>query len=157
MVDQALPATAGSRAQQRVLESQQRQPRGMEGRRDGPPHDLPGADVGDERDVTEACQDPDIGDVSDPELIRALGAELAFHQVRAGIRLPSRLCRDGLAATPNPLEAGFPHESGDLVPTDLPPSAAHRVVHLPYAVDAVVLGMDPLELLQEQDVSQGPR
>ena len=44
------------------------------------------------------------------------------------------------------LEAGDPHQAGELVTTDLPAGTQHRVVHLPYPVDAVVLLVDPFDL-----------
>ena len=93
----------------------------------------------------------------DPEPVRALGSEATLDEVRTSIRLTCRAGRDRLTAAAHALQACGPHEAGDLVTADLPPGAAHRVVHLAHPVDAVVLGMDPLDLLQEQDVSQGPR
>ena len=135
VVHQALPATAGSRAQQCVLEGEQWQPRGVERGRDGPSHDAAGEDVGDERDVAEPAQDPDVGDVSDPQLVRTLSGEAAFDQVRAGIRLTCRSRGDRLAAPPHSLQTGGAHEPGDLVPAYFPAGAVHRVVHLPDPVD----------------------
>ena len=152
-MDQTFPAPAGSRAQQRVLQGQQRQPRSVKAARDGPPDDAPGVDVGDESDVAEPAQDPHVGDVSDPELMRAIRGELPLHQVRAGIRLTSGLRGDRLAATANPFEAGGLHQPPDLVSAYFPAGPDHRVVHLPDPVDAVVLRVDPLELLDEELVS----
>ena len=91
------------------------------------------------------------------QLVRALGGEVAFDQIRPCIRHTGRTRGDRLAATAHPLQAGGLHQTGDLVPAYLPAGTGHRVVHLAHPVDAVVLRMDPLELLQEQDVSQGPR
>ena len=104
----------------------------------------------------EPAQDPDVGDVSDPQLVRPLGGEAALHEVRTSIRLACRPRDDRLAAAPNPFHAGELHQAGDLVTADLPPGAAHRMVHLPDPVDAVVLRMDPLELLDEDRIAQGP-
>ena len=101
----------------------------------------------------EPAQDPDVGDVSDPQLVRPLGGEAALHEVRTSIRLICRPRGDRRAAAPNPFHAGELHQPGDLVTADLPPGTAHRVVHLPDPVDAVVLRMDPLELLDEELVS----
>ncbi|GAA3798232.1 hypothetical protein GCM10022241_22430 [Micrococcus endophyticus] len=157
VVHQALAATAGASAQQRALQGQQRQPHGVKAARDSPSHDAPGVDVGDERDVAEPAQDPDVGDVSDPQLVRPLGGEATFHEIRAGVCLSCRAGRDRLAATADSLQAGGTHETGDLVPADLPPGAGHRMVHLADAVDAVVLHVNPAEFLEQQDVSQGPR
>lgn len=89
--------------------------------------------------------------------MRAIRGELPLHQVRAGIRLTSGLRGDRLTSAPNPFHAGELHQSGDLVTADLPPGAAHRVVHLSDAVDAVVLRVDPLELLDEDLVPQRSR
>ena len=98
-----------------------------------------------------------VGDVSDPELMRAIRGELPLHQIWAGIRLTSRPRGDRRTAAPNPFHAGELHQSGDLVPADLPPGAAHRVVHLPDPVDAVVLRVDPAEFLHEDLVPQRSR
>ena len=84
----------------------------------------------------EPAQDPDVGDVSDPQLVRPLGGEAALHEVRTSIRLACRPRGDRLAAAPNPFHAGELHQAGDLVTADLPPGAAHRVVHLADPVDA---------------------
>ena len=72
----------------------------------------------------------------DPEPVRGLGSEAALDEVRTSIRLTCRAGRDRLVAAPNPFHAGELHQSGDLVPADLPPGAAHRVVHLADPVDA---------------------
>lgn len=157
VVHKALPAAGSAGGDQCVLESEQRQPCGAKAARDRPSHDAPGVDIGDERDVAEPGDRAHVGDVSDPQLMRTIRGEAAFHEIRPGIRHASRAGRDRLTAAPNPLQAGFPHEPGDLVTADLPAGPDHGVVHLPDAVDAVVLSVDPLDLLQEQDVSQGPR
>lgn len=54
---------------------EQRHPCGVEGRRDRSPHDVP---------------EVDVGDVSDPELVRAVRGETAYHQIWAGILCASR-------------------------------------------------------------------
>ena len=156
VVHQALPAPAGSRAQQCVLESEQGQPRGVEAGRDGPPHDPAGEHVGDERDVAEPCQRAHVGDVSDPQLMWEFGLESAFHEVWAVIRLTGRTRGDRLTAASDALQASELHQAGDLVPADLPPGAVHRVVHLPHPVHGVVLRVDSRELLEKEFVSQSP-
>jgi len=105
----------------------------------------------------EPAQDPDVGDVSDPQLVRPLGGEAALHEVRTSIRLICRPRGDRRASAPHPFHAGELHQSGDLVPADLPPGAAHRVVHLSDTVDAVVLRVDPAEFLHEDPVPQRSR
>ena len=72
----------------------------------------------------------------DPEPVRALGSEAALDEVRTSIRLTCRPRGDRLTAAPNPFHAGELHQAGDLVTADLPPGAAHRVVHLADPVDA---------------------
>ena len=98
-----------------------------------------------------------VGDVCDPELVRAFRGEAALDQIWAGIRLACRSRGDRLTSAPHPFHAGELHQSGDLVPADLPPGAGHRVVHLPDPVDAVVLRVDPPEFLDEDRISQRPR
>lgn len=90
----ALSAAAGASGHQRVLEGQQRQPRGVQAARDSPAHDPAGVHIGDERDLAEARQNPDIGDVSDPQLLRTSRSEIAFDEVRAVVRAACGLCRD---------------------------------------------------------------
>ena len=147
VVHQALPAPAGSRAQQCVLESEQGQPRGVEAGRDGPPHDPAGEHVGDERDVAEPCQRAHVGDVSDPQAVRLLCSKAPLGQIREGIGHVSGVCGDRLPATPYPVKASSSHEPGDLA--HIPASAPHRMVHLPHPVDAVVLGVDAPEFREK--------
>ena len=137
VVDQTFPAPAGTSAQESVFQGQQRQPSGVERGRDGPAHDLPGADVGDERDVAEARQDPDVGDVSDPQLMRALSGEAAFDQIRPCIWHACRPCGDRLSATAHSLQAGSAHETGGLVTAYLPAGPGHRLAHLPDPLDVM--------------------
>ncbi len=98
-----------------------------------------------------------VGDVSDPEPVWALGSEAALDQIRMSMRHACRPCGDRLAAAAHSLQVGGTHETGDLVPADLPPGAGHRVVHLSHPVDAVVLRVDPAEFLHEDLVPQRSR
>ena len=118
----------------------------MQACRDGPAHDAAGADVGDERDVTQSRQDTHVGDVGNPQLVRAFGGEPAFDEIEAGIGVSGRACGTWFPAAAYALETGDPHQAGELVTTDLPAGTQHRVVHLPYPVDAVVLLVDPFGL-----------
>jgi len=52
-----------------------------------PPDDHPRVDVDDERRVHPPGVGADVGDVGDPQLIRPLGDELAFHQVSGPLGL----------------------------------------------------------------------
>ena len=64
---------------------------------------------------------------------------------------------DRLTAAAHALPSGGAHEPGNLVRADLPAGPGHRVVHLPDAVDAVVLRVDPAQLRGADLISQGPR
>lgn len=135
LVDQALPATACSRADKRMLaKASSVQPRGAQARRYSPSHDAPGADVGDEPNIAEPGQVPDIGDVSYPQLVRTLGDELTFHQALAGIRLAARLPRHRLTSAAHDVHPSEFHLSDGLTPPDIPASEEHRLVHRAHPV-----------------------
>lgn len=109
------------------------------------PADYPtAADIGDERRVAELSQDAHVGDVSDPQLVGLFSSETAFDHVGTVIRCPGRTRDDQLTAASGPFWPGEFHQSGGLVPADLPADTEHRLVHLPGAVDAVVVLVDPL-------------
>ncbi len=154
VMDQSALAAHGATGQQCVLQRQQGQAVGVEGRRDGPSDDLAGAYVGDEGDVAESGEDPHVGHVSDPQAVRLLCSKAPLDQIREGIGHVSGVCGDRLPATPYPLKASSSHEPGDLVTAHVPASAPHRMVHLPHPVDAVVLGVDAPDLRQENLIPQ---
>lgn len=54
------------------------------------------------------------------------------------------------------MKAGSSHEPGDLVTAQIPASAPHRMVLLPHAVDAVVLGVDAPDLREKNLIPQRP-
>jgi hypothetical protein len=95
------------------------------------PADDPAApDVDDHREEEEAGPGRDVGDVCDPELVRALGLELPLDEVGLRRRTVSRR-RHAEASPGNASEAGLPHQPRDVADTD------------PAPVDVGELGADP--------------
>ena len=84
---------------QSVLECEQWQAFGVEAWCHSPAHDLAGEDIGDESGVAESLYRPDIRDIGDPQLMRALRSELAFHQVRPMVWRAARAGRDRFPAS----------------------------------------------------------
>lgn len=76
VMDQLAIAQRSVSAQQRLLQSLQRQRLGMQSCRHGPAHNSAGAGIGDERDVAEPGGDPHVSDVSNPQLVWQSGGEL---------------------------------------------------------------------------------
>ena len=109
--------------------------------------------VCDERGVAEPGRDPDVGDVSDPELIRSGSREVPLDQIRTTVQATSRARREHLSTTAYPAQTSSFHQPSGLVAADFPSGTAHRVMHLPIPVDAVVLGMNPTDLFDEHLVT----
>jgi hypothetical protein len=102
----------GATVVQRLFQRVENEP----GRRlpaDPPADDPPGEGVDDEGDMDEARPGRDVGEVGDPEPVRAVGAEHAVHPVqrarraRVGNRRPHPPAPDGS------LQAQRPHQPGD--------------------------------------------
>jgi len=95
---------------------------------DRPAHHAAGEDIEDDRGVDPALTGAVLGDVGDPQPVRALGDEAAVDQVRPG---RSRGPGPAPPATVNPLEPDQFHAAPD-------PFAAH-----PAALALAQLGVDP--------------
>lgn len=108
-------------------------------RSDPPAHDHPGVDVGDEADVGDPGPGRHVGQVGDPQLVRAGGGEVAAHQVwvtgRGRVGLGGA---DPLGAS-GPFDALGAHQPGDLVPAHLPAGPDRGLPELAGPVDAVVV------------------
>lgn len=158
-------AASGSRRCEGLLERDKRQRLGVQAAGYGPSDDPAREHVGDESDVAEPRQDPHVGggtsrlrgNVGDPQPVGGVGGEVALDKVRTQIRLAGGLRGDRLAAAPDPLQAGTPHQSGALVAANVPAGLAHRVPHLAHPVDRVVLRMEAPGLGGEQLIAQHAR
>src|SRR5215208_4286330 len=81
--------------------------------RHGPSYDSPGVSVEHEREVEPAFPGSDVSDVRDPQAIRSLRGEVAFHQIRGresalGLRAQSRTSLSPVTATAE--YPGLPHQ-----------------------------------------------
>src|SRR3954465_3367443 len=139
---------AAAAGEQRLLQRTADQ-RGRLGRADPPAQDPAGADVGDEGDVDEPGQGPDVGEVRYPPLVRPR---------RRGpgpvdeVRVPRRGGgpaggRRGPAAAADAVDARDRHQPTDLVTAPGMPGAAGGVPELAHAVEPAV---EPVEV--DQDV-----
>lgn len=118
------------------------------------PADNSAADhIGDERDVAKPGENPDVGDVRDPELLRAVRDAPPLDQVGTLVNADPESGGDGLGTSSHTLEANDTHQPRYLVTADNPSCAAHCVPHLPDPVDAVVLLVDPPDLPDEEFVA----
>jgi hypothetical protein len=85
------------------------------------PADDPAAErVEHDSEIQEAGRRRDIGDVGNPELIAAIGGEVAVHQVRRGalVAIPPR--GDDATAAADADNACRPHQPGNPLPADCP-------------------------------------
>src|SRR5699024_10401045 len=105
MVDQSAFIPACPRREKCVLQREQWQRLRVERGCNSPADYSAAEDIGDECDVTEPGENPNVGDVGDPQLLRPVRDELPFHQV-GPLVLSGRGTRgDCLATSANALEA----------------------------------------------------
>ena len=130
---------------------------GLEVRGGLPADDHPREDVEHERQVDEPFTRLEVGEVADPQLVRAFGDEAPLNQVG---RSRGVLVGDG---QPAPLAAGLgaadlvpTHESLDAASWRPDALAAQRFPHTPRPVDAEILLMHCPDALQEHGVDDRP-
>ena len=112
--------------------------------------------VDDEGDVDEALPGRDVGEVRQPERVRARRVELPVHPVeRAG---DGRVADGGadLAAAHDALQAHLPHQPGDRAARDLLSLPPELPPHLAHAVDAEVRVEHAPDVGRQDDVAPGP-
>ena len=80
--------------------------------RRSPTDDESSEDVDDEGDIHEAAPRGNVGQVRNPELVRACGVEVALHEVHRASAARIRLRRLESTSTDRPLEAHFTHQTG---------------------------------------------
>src|SRR5512145_2925030 len=84
-------------------------------------YDDPAApDVDDDGEVEEAGPGRNVGDVGDPELVRAVGLELPLDEIGRDGRTVARR-RHAEAPAGNASNAGLPHQPGDVADAELEP------------------------------------
>src|SRR5919201_6906522 len=94
--------------------------RGAHVRRQLPPDDHPAVAVEHEGEVEEAVPGAEIGQVADPLLVRAGGAEVALQQVAGALdRGLVRDRRPAPAAAQLALDPVLAHDAGDLIAADV--------------------------------------
>ena len=104
-----------------------------------PADDHPAVGVEDEGEEDESVPAAQVGEVGDPELVRAVDGEVALHEVRPPLRLrvgPGRAPR--LAAPLRTDDPVAPHQPLYLATRHLLAGAAKRLPHPPIAVGVVV-------------------
>lgn len=108
--------------------------------------DAAGEHVGDERGVDPAGEGADVGDVRDPELVRAGRGERPLHHIRRPI--PDRTRDRRLRTLPlgHSLQSGDPHESFNGAARRLVAFPTQQRVDLSGAVAAVAASVHPLHL-----------
>ena len=115
-----------------------------------PADDLAAEGVDHEGEEQVALPAAQVAEVSDPEAIRALGAEVALDQVGPAVRQGVRLCRaPGLAAPLCALDPGSFHQPLRPAGPDLLAFALQGDPHAPVAVGAVVALVDFADTLQQ--------
>src|SRR5699024_6871508 len=80
-------------------------------------------------------------------------SEVPLDQIRTTVQATSGARREHLSTTAYPAQTSSFHQPSGLVAADFPSGTAHRVMHLPIPVDAVVLGMNPADLFDEHLVT----
>jgi hypothetical protein len=120
VVDQAGRRRAHGEAASQRLDSHVR----VEVARDLPADDAPRVQVEDDREVHEAGDGAQVGQVRDPDLVRRRHLELALDQIRCdGVRVP-RLRRGDEAAPRARVQTGLAHQARHALPTDAMPGSA---------------------------------
>ena len=113
---------------------------------DRPAHDAPGPGVDDDGEVDPALTAAVLGDVLDPQAVRAVGSELAMHQIiRAHVEGPGAGAALRAAAASHPLEAAFAHHPSDALVVDLaaePEPQLGRHAPPPVGPEALIVDLD---------------
>ncbi len=105
------------------------------------------AGIGHEHRVRPPGHGPHVGDVSDPQPVRAWHGEFTRHHISAMIRLVRRHYREGLTSFSNTLQAGLTHHPGGVTGPVCQLSRCKGVPHLAVPVHAIVMRVNPLDLI----------
>src|SRR5699024_11471507 len=84
-----------------------------------PAHDPSRENIRDERGIAEPGRDPDVGDVSDPELIRSGSSEVSLDQIRTTVQATSGARREHLSTTAYPAQTSSFHQPRGLVAAEI--------------------------------------
>src|SRR5665647_1845701 len=117
----------------------------------------PGEHVDHERGVDPSGERAAVGDVSDPQLVRAAGGEVAVDQVGPGVRPGPRDRRARALRSGDPPQTGQPHQPVDRAAGDPVALAVQLGVDLADPVDLVVGRMDVLDHRCGRRVGHRPR
>src|SRR5665648_40191 len=113
--------------------------------------------VDDERGVDPSGERAAVGDVSDPQLVRAAGGEVAVHEIRARVRPGPRDRGARALGSGDPPQAGRAHEAVDSAARDPVALAVQLGVNLADPVDPVVRRMDVPDHRRGRRVGDRPR
>lgn len=118
-----------------------------------PPDDAAGEDVEDSGDVEPALPGPHVGDVGHPQLVGAIGFEVAVDEIgsRCSCLVAHRCAR--LSAAVNALQAVGSHEPGDALAAAAHALVAQRSVDPRGAVGLTGLGVDVSDQQHEAAVA----
>ena len=123
-----------------------------------PADDHPAEHVEDERDVGPARVRPDVGQVRDPQLVRARGDELASHQILGPLGLSTVTERGAAGLLPRyPAQPMGSHQALHGAPSDSHAFAVELGVDLPRAVDTEVGSVGGLDVLDQLGVTHSTR
>ena len=121
--------------------------------RRSPTDDESSEDVDDEGDIHEAAPRGNVGQVRDPELVRACGVEVALHEVHRASAARIRLRRLESTSTDRPLEAHFTHQTGHRASSHVAALTAQLTPDLAHAIHVKVLLPYTTNLAAELDVA----
>ena len=121
--------------------------------RRSPTDDESSEDVDDEGDIHEAAPRGNVGQVRDPELVRACGVEVALHEVHRASAARIRLRRLESASTDRVLEAHFTHQTGHRASSHVAALTAKLTPDLAHAIHVKVLLPYTTNLAAELDVA----
>ena len=134
---------------QRLLERTERQVAAQR-RRDSPADDRSREDVDDERHIDEARPGRDVGDVGDPELVRAARVELAVHEIHRPLGGSVGHGRPGDCRAPHDAaKAERAHQALDRAARHGVPLSPELLPDLLCAVDGEILVVDAPHLGHE--------
>src|SRR5690606_31246724 len=120
-----------------------------------PADDRPGVHIDDERDIHDPGPGPHMREVRAPALVRAHGGEVPLQQVGgAFMAIVAHGGADRFAAA-SAVKAEFTHQPGDGAARHLDSFTVQLPPDLTDAVDAVVVGVHPADVLLELLISQG--
>jgi len=122
-----------------------------------PADDQPAENVCDTGQVEPALDGGHVGDVGDPQLVRAGRGELAVDQVRGRLGLGVLLGdRERPLAPVTPDDLGFAHQPGDPLLADPDPGVGELGVDARRAVDLAVVIEGIADLLGQHLIGDGP-